>query len=102
MGTVGMQGPFQPQILGGTQQLFFVEISEAANPPPPRSASYSLTHSIAWVNSDSSAQAAPLPWVTPAPTQAWPLPKPLCPPCSNAPSSSLLLVGKAKGRDGPV
>lgn len=59
MGTVGMQGPFQPQILGGTQQLFFVEISEAASPPPPRSASYSLTHSIAWVNSDSSAQAAP-------------------------------------------
>lgn len=111
MGRVGV-GPFQSQILAGTQQLF-VGNSEAGNPPSPRSASYSLTHSTAWVNSDSSAQAAPCPNTNPHTGMATaklclsPKPTPLISaPCGHSPKQGWpragLRGGFGKGGGAPV
>lgn len=90
---MGVQGPFQSHILGGAQQISFVGISKAANPPCPCSASYSLTHFTAWVNSDSRARLPPLPWSHQPPKPSLcPLPKPTL--LTTAPSSGEVGFGK--------
>lgn len=90
---MSVQGPFQSHILGGAQQISFVGISKAANPPCPCSASYSLTHFTAWVNSDSRARLPPLPWSHQPPKPSLcPLPKPTL--LTTAPSSGEVCLGR--------